>query len=184
MKAFLQPYEEKMKTSIAVYVDDLKTVRAGRANPAILDKITVDYYGQQTPLNQVAGVSVPEARLIAIQPWDASVLAEIEKAIIKADIGLNPSNDGKIIRLTIPALTTERRKDLTKQVSGMGENTKVAIRNIRRDAMDQVKKDEKSGDISEDEKRTIEDEIQKLTDKYIEEIDKITKNKEEEIMEI
>ncbi len=184
MKAFLQPYEEKMKTSIAVYVDDLKTVRAGRANPAILDKITVDYYGQQTPLNQVAGISVPEARLIAIQPWDASVLDEIEKAIIKADIGLNPSNDGKIIRLTIPALTTERRKDLTKQVSGMGENTKVAIRNIRRDAMDQVKKDEKSGDISEDEKRTIEDEIQKLTDKYIEEIDKITKNKEEEIMEI
>lgn len=184
MKAFLQPYEEKMKTSIAVYVDDLKTVRAGRANPAILDKITVDYYGQQTPLNQVAGISVPEARLIAIQPWDASVLDEIEKAIIKADIGLNPSNDGKIIRLTIPALTTERRKDLTKQVSGMGENTKVAIRNIRRDAMDQVKKDEKAGDISEDEKRTIEDEIQKLTDKFIEEIDKITKNKEEEIMEI
>lgn len=184
MKAFLQPYEEKMKTSIAVYVDDLKTVRAGRANPAILDKITVDYYGQQTPLNQVAGISVPEARLIAIQPWDVSVLDEIEKAIIKADIGLNPSNDGKVIRLIIPALTTERRKDLTKQVSGMGENTKVAIRNIRRDAMDQVKKDEKAGDISEDEKRTIEDEIQKLTDKYIEEIDKITKNKEEEIMEI
>lgn len=184
MNAFLKPYEEKMKTSISVYTDDLKTVRAGRANPAILDKITVEYYGQQTPLNQVAGISVPEARLIAIQPWDASVLEEIEKAIIKADIGLNPSNDGKIIRLNIPALTTERRKELTKQVSAMGENTKVAIRNIRRDAMDQVKKDEKAGDISEDEKRTIEDEIQKLTDKYIQEIDKITKTKEEEIMEI
>lgn len=184
MNAFLKPYEEKMKTSIAVYTEDLKTVRAGRANPAILDKITVEYYGQPTPLNQVAGISVPEARLIAIQPWDASVLEEIEKAIIKADIGLNPANDGKVIRLAIPALTTERRKELTKQVSGMGENTKVAIRNIRRDAMDQVKKDEKAGDISEDEKRTIEEDIQKLTDKYIEEIDKITKAKEEEIMEI
>lgn len=184
MHAFLKPFEEKMKSSISVYNEELKTVRAGRANPAILDKITVPYYGQETPLNQVAGISVPEARLIAIQPWDASLIDAIEKAILKANLGLNPSNDGKVVRLAIPALTTERRTELTKTVSGYGENAKVAIRNIRRDAMDQVKKGEKNGDFSEDERRSIEDEIQKLTDNYIKDIDNITSKKQEEIMEI
>lgn len=184
MNTFLNPFEEKMKMSVSVYTDELKSVRAGRANPAILDKITVSYYGVDTPLNQVAGISVPEARLITIQPWDASIIGEIEKAIQRSDIGINPSNDGKVVRLAIPPLTTERREDLTKQVSGYGENAKVSIRNIRRDAMDQVKKLEKDGDISEDDKRTIEGDIQELTDKYVNEIDEITSRKQEEIMEI
>lgn len=184
MNTFLNPFEEKMKMSISVYSDELKSVRAGRANPGILDKVTVLYYGVETPLNQVAGISVPEARLITIQPWDVSIIGEIEKSIQRSDIGINPSNDGKVIRLAIPPLTTERREDLTKQVSGYGENAKVAIRNIRRDAMDQVKKQEKSGSISEDERRNIEGDIQDLTDKYVKEIDKITAKKQEEIMEI
>lgn len=184
MNTFLNPFEEKMKISVSVYTEELKSVRAGRANPAILDKITVPYYGVDTPLNQVAGISVPEARLITIQPWDASIIGEIEKAIQRSDIGINPSNDGKVVRLAIPPLTTERREDLTKQVSGYGENVKVSIRNIRRDAMEQVKKLEKDGDISEDDKRTIEGDIQDLTDKYVKEIDEITSRKQDEIMEI
>ncbi len=184
MNTFLNPFEEKMKMSVSVYTEELKSVRAGRANPAILDKITVPYYGVDTPLNQVAGISVPEARLITIQPWDASIIGEIEKAIQRSDIGINPSNDGKVVRLAIPPLTTERREDLTKQVSGYGENAKVSIRNIRRDAMEQVKKLEKDGDISEDDKRTIEGDIQDLTDKYVKEIDEITSRKQDEIMEI
>lgn len=184
MSDFLKPYEEKMKSSISYYVDELKTIRAGRANPAILDNVKVNYYGQDTPINQVANISVPEARLISIQPWDANILADIERAIIAADIGLNPSNDGKIIRLQIPALTTERRKDLTKQVNQSGENSKVAIRNIRREAVDEAKALEKSGEFSEDLRRSTEDDIQELTDKYIKEIDDITAKKVEEIMEI
>lgn len=184
MNTFLKPFEEKMKRSVSVYTEELKSVRAGRANPAILDKITVPYYGVDTPLNQVAGISVPEARLMTIQPWDASLIGEIEKAIQRSDIGINPSNDGKIIRLAIPPLTTERREDLTKQVSGYGENAKVSIRNIRRDAMDQIKKMEKSSEVSEDERRNVEGDIQELTDKIIKEIDEITAKKQEEIMEI
>lgn len=184
MNTHLKNFEEKMKSTISVYSDELKGVRAGRANPSILDKITVQYYGQETPINQVAGISVPEARLIAIQPWDASLIGEIEKAILKSDLGLNPSNDGKIVRLAIPPLTEERRRDLTKTVSGYGENAKVSIRNIRRDAMDYVKKLEKGGEFSEDDRRNSEDDIQKLTDKYIKEIDVITSKKQEEIMEI
>lgn len=184
MNNFLKPYEEKMKSTVSIYTDDLKTIRAGRANPGVLDRITVPYYGQETPLNQIAGISVPEARLITIQPWDASILEEIEKAIQKSDLGINPSNDGKVIRLAFPPLTTERREDLTKQVSGYGEDAKVAIRNVRRDAMDKVKKLEKDGEYSEDMRRTTEDEIQKLTDKYTDEIDKITEKKQKEIMEI
>lgn len=184
MNNFLKPYEEKMKSTVSIYTDDLKTIRAGRANPGVLDRITVPYYGQETPLNQIAGISVPEARLITIQPWDASILEEIEKAIQKSDIGINPSNDGKVIRLAFPPLTTERREELTKQVSGYGEESKVAIRNIRRDAMDQVKKLEKDGEYSEDMRRSTEDDIQDLTDKYIAEIDKITEKKQAEIMEI
>ena len=184
MNTHLKNFEEKMKSTISVYSDELKGVRAGRANPSILDKITVQYYGQETPINQVAGISVPEARLIAIQPWDASLIGEIEKAILKSDLGLNPSNDGKIVRLAIPPLTEERRKDLTKTVSGYGENAKVSIRNIRRDAMDYVKKLEKGGEFSEDDRRNSEDDIQKLTDKYVKEIDVITSKKQEEIMEI
>lgn len=184
MKVFLSQFEDKMKSTVSFYSDELKTVRAGRANPSILDKITVPYYGVDTPLNQIAGISVPEARIIAIQPWDVSIIKEIEKAIQRADLGINPSNDGKIIRLVIPALTTERREELTKHVSKLGENSKVAIRNIRRDAMDQIKKLEKSSEITEDEKRRYEDATQDLTDKYIEEIDEVTAKKQEEIMEI
>ncbi|MDO5724742.1 MAG: ribosome recycling factor [Tissierellia bacterium] len=176
--------KERMEKTISVYTDELKTVRAGRANPAILDRITVDYYGQQTPLNQVSNISVPEARLIAIQPWDASLVKEIEKAILKADIGLNPSNDGKIVRLIIPQLTEERRIELTKTVKKMGENSKVAIRNIRRELMDGIKNLEKNKEISEDMRKTHEKEAQDLTDEYIEKVDEITSKKEEELMEI
>lgn len=184
MNSNLNKFEDKMKSSVSVYTEELKSVRAGRANPSILDKISVQYYGQQTPLNQVANISVPEARLITIQPWDASLIGEIEKAILKSDLGINPSNDGKIVRLAIPPLTEERRKDLTKTVSGYGENAKVSIRNVRRDAMEHVKKLEKDGEFSEDERRNSEDDIQKLTDKYIKEIDNITTKKQDEIMEI
>ncbi|WP_036728797.1 ribosome recycling factor [Peptoniphilus mikwangii] len=176
--------EEKMKKTISVYREDLQSIRAGRANPSLLDKITVDYYGQATPLNQVAGISAPEPRLLAITPWDASLIPAIEKAILKSELGITPSNDGKIVRLLIPHLTEERRKELTKIVRKNGENAKVAIRNIRRDSIDEVKKLEKSKEISEDDRKDGEEQIQKLTDKYIEELDKITKSKEDELMEI
>ena len=149
-----------------------------------MDKISVDYYGQLTPLKQVASVSAPEPRLLAIQPWDPSLISVIEKEIQKSDLGINPSNDGKIIRLAIPQLTEERRIDLTKLVRKNAENSKVAIRNIRRDSIDQVKKMEKNKELTEDEKKQAEDEIQKITDKYIEAIDSVTSNKEEELMEI
>ncbi|ERT62222.1 ribosome recycling factor [Peptoniphilus koenoeneniae] len=176
--------ENKMKRTIEVFREDLKNIRAGRANPSILDKITVDYYGQQTPLNQVAGISAPEARLLAIQPWEAKMIPLIEKEILKSDLGLNPSNDGKIIRLVIPQLTEERRKDLVRVVKKNGEDSKIAVRNIRRLAVDEVKKLEKNKEISEDDLRDYEKQIQDLTDKYIEEIDEIAKLKENELMEI
>lgn len=176
--------EEKMGKTISVYKEELQSIRAGRANPALLDKITVDYYGQITPLKQVGSISAPEPRLIAIQPWDASLIPLIEKEILKSDLGLNPSNDGKIIRLIIPMLTEERRKDLIKIVKKNGENAKVAIRNTRRDQNEKLKKMEKDKEISEDDRKAAEDEMQKITDKYILELDEVTKVKEEELMEI
>jgi len=176
--------EEKMNKTVSVYKEELQSIRAGRANPALLDKITVDYYGQVTPLKQVGSVSAPEPRLLVIQPWDAKLIPVIEKEILKSDLGLNPSNDGKVIRLIIPMLTEERRKELTKVVKKNGENAKVAIRNIRRDLNEQLKKMEKNKEISEDDKKLAEDEIQKITDKFIEEIDAVTKKKEDELMEI
>lgn len=176
--------EDKMKKTVSVYKEDLQSIRAGRANPQLLDKISVDYYGQLTPLKQVASVSAPEPRLLAVQPWDTKLIPVIEKEILKSDLGINPTNDGKIIRLAIPALTEERRLDLTKVVRKNGENAKIAIRNIRRDSIDQIKKLEKNKEITEDERKQAEDEIQKITDKFVDEIDSITKNKEEELLEI
>ncbi len=176
--------EDKMKKSIEVLRDDLLSIRAGRANPALLDKITVEYYGQVTPLNQVAGISAPEARLLVVQPWDQSLIPVIEKEILKSDLGLNPSNDGKVVRLIIPQLTEERRRDLTKVVRKNGEDTKVAIRNIRRVAIDEIKKLEKDKEMSEDDRKVAEDKIQELTDKYVKEVDAVTKAKEDELMEI
>ena len=177
-------YEEKMKKSISVFEENLAEIRAGRANPAILNKITVDYYGTPTPINQLAGISVPEARMIVIQPWDASVLKEIEKEILKSDIGINPNNDGKVIRLTFPELNEERRKEIVKDIRKMAEEAKVAIRSIRRDAIDEAKAMQKNSEISEDELKVAEEQIQKLTDKYVEEIDKILEKKEKEVMSI
>ncbi len=176
--------ESKMEKTISVYKEELATIRAGRANPALLDRITVDYYGQMTPLKQVGSVSAPEPRLLVIQPWDSKLIPIIEKEILKSDLGLNPSNDGKIIRLLIPQLTEERRKDLIKVVRKNAENAKVAIRNTRRDAIDKIKKQEKNKEITEDDRKQAEEEMQKVTDKYIAEIDEITKVKEEELMEI
>lgn len=176
--------ESRMKKTISVYKEDLQSIRAGRANPSLLDRITVDYYGQVTPLKQIGSVTAPEPRLIVIQPWDSKLIPAIEKEILKSDLGLNPSNDGKVIRLIIPQLTEERRKDLAKLVKKNGENAKVAIRNTRRDAIDSIKKMEKNKEISEDDRKLAEEEIQKITDKYSSEIDEITKKKEEEIMEI
>ena len=177
-------YEEKMKKSISVFEENLAEIRAGRANPAILNKITVDYYGTPTPINQLAGISVPEARMIVIQPWDASVLKEIEKEILKSDIGINPNNDGKVIRLVFPELNEERRKEIVKDIRKMAEEAKVAIRSIRRDAIDEAKAMQKNSEISEDELKVAEEQIQKLTDKYVEEIDKILEKKEKEVMSI
>lgn len=176
--------EERMKKSVSVFEENLSEIRAGRANPAILNKISVEYYGVTTPINQVAGISVPEARMIVIQPWDASILKEIEKAILASDIGLNPNNDGKVIRLNFPELTEERRKDLVKEIRKIAEEAKVAVRSIRRDGMEDVKAKQKNSEITEDEKASKEDEIQKLTDKYVAEIDKILANKEKEILNV
>lgn len=176
--------KEKMEKSISVYHEKLTEIRAGRANPAILNKIQIDYYGTPTPINQVAGVSVPEARLIVIQPWDASILKEIEKAILASDIGINPNNDGKVIRLAFPELNEERRKELVKEIKKIAEEAKVAIRAIRRDGIDEAKAQQKNSEITEDELKTAETEIQKITDKNIEEIDKILSNKEIEIMSV
>ena len=180
----LDKFEEKMMKTVSVYEENLAEIRAGRANPAILNKITIDYYGTPTPINQVAGISVPEARLIVIQPWDGSILKEIEKEILKSDIGINPSNDGKVIRLAFPELNEERRKEIVKDIRKMAEEAKVAIRSIRRDAIDEAKTMQKNSEISEDELKGAEDNIQKLTDKYVEEIDKILEKKEKEVMSI
>ena len=180
----LQELEGRMIKSIDVFSQNLSEVRAGRANPAILNKISVEYYGVPTPINQVAGISVPEARTIVIQPWDASVLKAIEKAILASDIGLNPNNDGKVIRLNFPELTADRRKELAKDIRKMAEDAKVSIRSIRRDGMDVVKDEQKKSEITEDQKADFEDKIQKLTDKYVAEIDKLLENKEKEIMTI
>lgn len=176
--------EERMSKSLSVFEENLSEVRAGRANPAILNKISIEYYGVATPINQVAGISVPEARTIVIQPWDASVLKEIEKAILASDIGLNPNNDGKVIRLNFPELTEERRKELVKDIRKMAEDARVSVRAIRRDGMEEVKAKQKNGDITEDDKAREEENIQKLTDKYIANIDKALENKEKEIMSI
>ena len=176
--------KEKMNRTINVFDEKLAEVRAGRANTAILNKIKIDYYGTPTPINQIAGISVPEARLIVIQPWDASALKEIEKAILASDIGINPNNDGKVIRLTFPELTEERRKEIVKDVRKMAEETKVAIRSIRRDGMDQAKNSQKNGEMTEDELKQAESEIQKITDKYIDEVDKMLESKEKELMSV
>ena len=176
--------KEKMNKSIDNLKERFSEVRAGRANPAILNKVKIDYYGTPTPINQVAGISVPEARMIVIQPWDASVLKEIEKAILTADIGINPNNDGKVIRLTFPELTEERRKELVKDIKKMAEEAKIAVRNSRRDGIDLAKKAEKDGEMTEDELKQAENKIQELTDKSIEEIEKVLQNKESEILSI
>ncbi len=176
--------KEKMNKTINVYSEKLSEVRAGRANPAILNKVKIDYYGTPTPINQVAGVSVPEARLIVIQPWDMSILKEIEKAILASDIGINPNNDGKVIRLAFPELTEERRKDLVKDIKKMAEEAKIAVRSVRRDGIESAKSEQKEGNMTEDELKQAEDQIQKLTDKSIEEIDKILADKEKEVMSV
>ena len=176
--------EERMLKTISVFEENLSEIRAGRANPAILNKITINYYGTPTPINQVAGISVPEARLIVIQPWDGSILKEIEKEILKSDIGINPNNDGKVIRLAFPELNEERRKEIVKDIRKMAEEAKVAVRSIRRDGIDEAKTMQKNSEISEDELKGAEDQIQKLTDKYVEEIDKVLATKEKEVMSI
>ena len=176
--------ENRMDKTIEVFKQNLSEVRAGRANPAILNKVSVEYYGTPTPINQVAGISVPEARLIVIQPWDASILKEIEKAILASDIGINPNNDGRVIRLSFPELTEERRKELVKDIKKMAEESKVAIRAVRRDGIDKAKAMQKNSEMTEDELRAAEDNIQKLTDKKIEEIDKVLADKEKEVMNV
>lgn len=184
MEELMMTYEEKMEKSLNNLYDEFGSVRAGRANPHVLDKIKVDYYGTPTPLQQVGNISVPEARMLCIQPWDASLLKEIEKAINTSDIGINPTNDGKVIRLVFPELTEERRKDLVKDIKKKGENAKVAIRNIRRDAMDAIKKKGKADGISEDEVKEYQDDVQKNTDAYVKKIDDAVDAKSKEIMTV
>ena len=180
----IQKYEDKMKKTLSNLDSDLVTIRAGRANPHILDKLTVDYYGSPTPLQQVANITVPEARMIQIQPWESSLIKGIEKAILTSDLGLNPNNDGKSIRLVFPELTEERRKELVKDVKKKGEAAKVAVRNIRRDANESLKKMVKEKECSEDDERRAQDDIQKLTDKFVQQIDKLLIEKEKEVMTV
>lgn len=180
----IKPFEEKMQKSYNNLLDEFGSIRAGRANPHVLDQLRVDYYGAPTPIQSVANVSVPEARMIQIQPWEGSMLKEIEKAILVSDLGINPTNDGKCIRLVFPELTEERRKDLAKDIKKKGEGAKVAVRNIRRDANDSMKKLGKSGEVSEDEIKDLESQVQKVTDKYIAEIDKAVAEKTKEIMTV
>ena len=179
----LKPFEEKMEKSFRNLEEEFSSIRAGRANPHVLDKLRVDYYGTPTPIQSVANVSVPEPRMIQIQPWEASMVKEIEKAILTSDLGINPTNDGKLIRLVFPELTEERRKELAKDIKKKGENAKVAIRNIRRDANDTFKKLAKT-DISEDEIKELEDETQKLTDSFIKKIDQSVEVKSKEILTV
>ena len=184
MNEKLQVYDTKMQKTLHSLDAELATIRAGRANPHILDKLTVDYYGSATPIQQVANISVPEARMIQIQPWEKSMVKEIEKAILTSDIGINPTNDGTVIRLVFPELTEERRKELVKDVKKKGEDSKIAIRNIRRDAVDVFKKQEKKGELSEDVLNDLLDEIQKITDKYITEIDKKIEAKSKDVLSV
>jgi ribosome recycling factor len=180
----IKVYEDKMVKTIEALEEEYTTIRAGRANPHILDKIKVDYYGTPTSLQQVANISVPEARMLQIQPWESSLIKEIEKAILVSDLGLTPNNDGKVIRLVFPELTEDRRKELAKDVKKKGDNAKVAVRNVRRDANDAFKKQNKAGEISDDELKGTEDDIQKLTDKYTALIDKAVENKTKEILTV
>ena len=184
MDARLTVYEDKMEKTMNNLAEEFGSIRAGRANPHVLDKLRVDYYGTPSPIQTVANVSVPEPRMIQIQPWEASLVKVIEKAILVSDLGINPTNDGKVIRLIFPELTEERRKELAKDVKKKGENAKVAIRNIRRDAIDHVKKMGKADDLSEDEVKDLEDGIQKLTDKYVANIDKAVEAKTKEILTV
>jgi ribosome recycling factor len=184
MNERIKVYETKMTKTLESLDREYNGIRAGRANPHILDRLVVDYYGSPTPIQQVGNITVPEARIIMIQPWESKMIKEIEKAIMQSDIGINPSNDGKSIRLVFPELTEERRKDLAKDVKKKGEAAKVAVRNIRRDANDALKKLEKAKEISEDEFADIEKEVQKLTDKYIAEVDKAIDTKTKEIMTV
>ena len=180
----LEIAEEKMEKTLSNLAEDYSTIRAGRANPNVLNKITVDYYGSPTPLQQVANISVPEARMLVIQPWDRSLIKAIEKAIQASDVGINPNNDGTLIRLIFPELTEERRKDLSKDVKKKGEAAKVAIRNIRRDCVDAIKKAQKAGEITEDDQKKDEEDAQKLTDKFIGKVDKAVEAKTKEIMTV
>lgn len=184
MDTTLQQAKTKMNKSVDAMHDDFNTIRTGRASSALFDKIKIEYYGQPTPINQVATVSIPEARLVVIQPWDKSVLDDIEKAIQKSELSLNPNNDGKVIRINIPPLTEERRKEYVKMAKNMAEQARVAIRNIRRDANEDLKKQEKSSDITEDDLKRGMDEIQKMTDDFIKKIDDALEEKEKEIMEV
>lgn len=184
MEAIFSKTKEKMEKCLNSLERDYKAVRAGRANPAILDRVTVDYYGTPTPINQMAAISVPEPRMLMIQPWDASTLKEIEKAINTAEIGINPSNDGKAIRLVFPPLTEERRKELVKDIAKRAEEAKVAIRNVRRDAMDDLKKLKKNNEITEDDQKTGEKKLQDITDSYVKEAEDMEKKKEQEILSI
>ncbi|HCO48656.1 MAG TPA: ribosome recycling factor [Spirochaetaceae bacterium] len=176
--------DERMKKTIASLRDEFNGIRTGRASASLLDKIRVDYYGQKSPLSQVATVSVPEARLIVVQPWDRALFSEIEKAILKSELGLNPSNDGKVIRIAIPPLTEQRRKELVKSAKAIAEQSRVSIRNIRRDGLEDIKKQQSAGGVAEDLLKKEEDEIQKLTDSYILQISKVLEEKEKEIMEV
>lgn len=184
MKELYQEYDVKMQKTIEVVVSDFAGVRAGRANAAVLDKITVEYYGTETPIQQVASISTPDARTLVIQPWDGTLLKAVEKALLASELGINPQNDGKVIRLIFPQLTEERRKELTKQVKKYGEGGKVAIRNIRRDAMESFKKKEKASEITEDDLKQAEKDLQKLTDESSKKIDELLARKEKELMEI
>ncbi len=179
----LKDCRERMKKTLSVLERDLGKVRAGRASPALLEGIKVDYYGVPTPINQVATISIPESRLIVIQPWDKSIIGEIEKALLKSDLGLTPQSDGKVIRLNIPRLSEERRRELVKLVRKMAEESKVALRNIRRDAIEELRKLEKEKRISQDDLRHYQNEVQKITDQYVEKVDKLVQAKEKEIME-
>ena len=184
MQEHLKLYEDKMEKSLDVLLDEYASIRAGRANPHVLDRLRIDYYGTPTPIQQVGNVTVPEARMIVIQPWEKSLLKEIEKAILVSDLGINPTNDGNVIRLVFPELTEERRKDLAKDVKKKGEAAKVAVRNIRRDANDFFKKQQKADEISEDDLAEAEDDIQKLTDKMIGKIDKAIEAKSKELLTV
>jgi len=184
MNERVKPFEDKMNKTLEVLKEEYASIRAGRANPHLLDKLRVDYYGTPSPIQSVANISVPEARVIQIQPWESKMIKEIEKAILASDIGITPGNDGKIIRLVFPELTEDRRKELVKDIKKKAEAAKVAVRNVRRDANDAIKKAAKANEISEDEQKQIEDEIQKVTDKFVAEIDKCTDAKTTEILTV